>query len=250
MPGTEPAPAPLVGISTYLEDDTRWGAWRMRAAVLPVGYPQLVQQAGGLAVMLPPDRGPHAAARMVARLDALVIAGGPDVDPARYGAARDERCGPPSPERDDWELALIDAALTAGLPVLGICRGMQLLNVAFGGTLRQHMEGHSGQPGVFGEHPVRPEPGTELGRILPEPVRVPTFHHQAVERLGDGLVPSAWAEDGTVEAVEAPGAAAWTLGVQWHPEAGDDVRVMRALTQAASRRAAGALSAERHAVTR
>jgi putative glutamine amidotransferase len=127
---------------------------------------------------------------------------------------------------------------------------MQLLNVAFGGTLRQHMEGHTGEPGVFGEHPVRPQPGTELGRILPEPVRVPTFHHQAVERLGDGLVPSAWAEDGTVEAVEAPDAAAWTLGVQWHPEAGDDVRVMRALTQAAARRAADGLSAEPRAVTR
>ena len=234
MPGTEPAAAPLVGISTYLEDDTRWGAWRMRAAVLPVGYPQLVQQAGGLAVMLPPDRDPDAAARVVARLDALVVAGGPDVDPARYGAERDEKCGPSSPERDDWELALIGAAIEARLPVLGICRGMQLLNVAFGGTLRQHMEGHTGQPGVFGEHPVRPEPGTELGRILPEPVRVPTFHHQAVERLGRGLVPSAWAEDGTVEAVEAPEAAAWTLGVQWHPEAGDDVRVMRALTEAAA----------------
>ncbi|MCF6523200.1 gamma-glutamyl-gamma-aminobutyrate hydrolase family protein [Streptomyces sp. JJ36] len=234
-------PGPLIGLSTYLEEEARWGVWRQPAALLPAGYHRLVQAAGGLAVLLPPDPAPGAAAAAVARLDGLVIAGGPDVDPARYGASRDPRTGPPAPERDAWELALIGAALESGLPLLGVCRGMQLLNVACGGTLVQHLEGHGGPPGgpagVFAEHTVVPVPGTELARLLPEPVAVPAYHHQAVDRLGSGLVAGARAEDGTVEALEAPGAGGWTLAVQWHPEAGTDLRVLRALTgRAAARR--------------
>jgi len=239
-------PAPLIGVSTYLESSVRWGVWRQPAALLPTGYHRLVQRAGGLAALLPPDDAPGAAAAAVARLDALVIAGGPDVEPVRYGAAPAPETGPPARERDAWELALIDAALAAGLPLLGICRGMQLLNVALGGTLVQHLEGHTGPPGVFGAHTVTVVPGTGLARVLSGPgaadaveVSVPTYHHQAVDRLGEGLVACAHAGDGTVEAVELPGAAAWTLGVQWHPEAdtGEDVRVMRALVSAAERTA-------------
>ncbi|MGH3323831.1 MAG: gamma-glutamyl-gamma-aminobutyrate hydrolase family protein, partial [Streptomyces sp.] len=114
------------------------------------------------------------------------------------------------------------------------CRGMQVLNVVCGGTLVQHLEGHRGGPGVFAQHPVRPVAGSRLARALPEPVSVPTYHHQAVARLGDGLVPSAYAADGTVEAVELPDAEhPFALAVQWHPEEGDDVRVMRALVDAA-----------------
>ncbi|MFV2120517.1 gamma-glutamyl-gamma-aminobutyrate hydrolase family protein [Streptomyces sp. Act-28] len=124
------------------------------------------------------------------------------------------------------------AALAAGTPVLGICRGMQLLNVALGGTLVQHLEGHAAGPGRLGRHQVRPVPGTRYGSLVPEAVEVPTYHHQAVERLGAGLVVSAHAEDGTVEAVELPGS--WVLGVQWHPEMGDDTRVMAGLVRAAS----------------
>ncbi len=234
MPGSPP----LIGISTYLEESTRWGVWDVPAALLPATYLRLVTRAGGIAVLLPPDGRPEAAAAVVARLDGLVIAGGPDVDPARYGAPRDPRTGPSAPERDAWELALIDAALAARAPLLGVCRGMQLLNVACGGTLLQHLDGHAGPPGVFGEHEVTPLPGTRLAETLPDPVRVRTFHHQAVDRLGAGMAVAAVAADGTVEAIELPDRDGFALGVQWHPEAGQgehDVRLLRALTTAAAR---------------
>lgn len=223
---------PLVGISTYLEQSVRWGVWDLPAALAPAGYPQLVQASGGSAVLLPPDD-PAYAAEVVARMDALVIAGGPDVQPVRYGAEPDPRTGPPAVARDGWELALIRAALDAGTPLLGICRGMQLLNVALGGTLVQHLEGHARTVGVFGEHPVKPVPGTRYAAAVPDLDDVPAYHHQAVDRLGDGLVVSAYAEDGTVEAVELPGES-WVLGVQWHPEMGSDLRVMQALVTAAT----------------
>jgi putative glutamine amidotransferase len=222
----------LIGVSTYLESGARWGVWELEAALLPVGYPRLVQRAGGLAAMLPPDDPAHAAAA-VARLDGLVIAGGPDVEPVRYGAEPHPRTGPPARERDAWELALIDAALTARVPLLGICRGMQLLNVALGGTLVQHLDGHAEVVGVFGNHAVKPVPGSLYAGVVPEETSVPSYHHQAVDRLGTGLVPSAYADDGTVEALELPSGEGWVLGVQWHPEMGEDVRVMRALVEAA-----------------
>ncbi|MFH9431795.1 gamma-glutamyl-gamma-aminobutyrate hydrolase family protein [Streptomyces sp. NPDC017615] len=223
---------PLIGVSTYLEAGARWRGWELEAALLPAAYPRLVSRAGGLPVLLPPDD-PSLAPEVVARLDGVVIAGGPDIDPARYGAARTPRCGPPAPERDAWELALIEAALAARVPLLGICRGMQLLNVALGGTLVQHLDGHAEAVGVFGAHPVRPVPGTLYAAIEPDDTSVPTYHHQAVDRLAPGLIPSAHAADGTVEAVELAPAEGWVLGVQWHPEMGTDERVMRALIAAA-----------------
>ncbi|MET9131257.1 gamma-glutamyl-gamma-aminobutyrate hydrolase family protein [Streptomyces antibioticus] len=226
---------PLIGVSTYLEAGTRWGVWELEAALLPAGYPRLVQRAGGLAAMLPPDAPEHAAAT-VARLEGLVVAGGPDVEPVHYGAERDPRTGPPARERDAWELALIDAALAAEVPLLGVCRGMQLLNVALGGTLTQHVDGHVETVGVFGHHPVKPVPGTLYAEAVPEESDVPTYHHQAVDRLGSGLLASAHAADGTVEAIELPAAAGWVLGVQWHPEMGRDLRVMQALVRAAAAR--------------
>ncbi|WP_371651440.1 MULTISPECIES: gamma-glutamyl-gamma-aminobutyrate hydrolase family protein [unclassified Streptomyces] len=227
---------PLIGVSTYLEGSVRWGVWDWPAALLPAYYPRLVRAAGGLTAMLPPDD-PETAAEVVARLDGVVIAGGPDVEPQRYGAARDARTGPPAPERDVWETALIEAALASGTPLLGICRGMQLLNVALGGTLVQHLDGHTGGHGVVGRHTVHPVPGTRYAGIAPGEASVPTYHHQAVDRLAEGLVVSARAEDGTVEAVELPGEA-WVLGVQWHPEMGEDTEVMRALVAAAGARTA------------
>ncbi|WP_432056073.1 gamma-glutamyl-gamma-aminobutyrate hydrolase family protein [Streptomyces sp. bgisy022] len=228
------ADAPLIGISTYAEPGVRWGAWQLDAALLPAGYPLVVQRAGALVAMLPPDA-PERAAAAVARVDGLVIAGGPDVEPVHYGAEPDPRTGPPARARDAWELALIRAALDRRIPLLGICRGMQLLNVALGGTLVQHVDGHAGAPGAFGRHPVTPVPGTRYAGLVPERSSVPSFHHQAVDRLGRGLVPSAHAADGTVEAVELPGPA-WVLGVQWHPEMGEDLRVLRGLTRAAAER--------------
>jgi len=229
---------PLIGISTYLEPSVRWGVWDLPAAVLPAGYHRLVQRAGGTAALLPPDD-PDRAAAVVGRLDGLVIAGGPDVEPARYGAEPHPRTGPAHRERDAWELALIEAALAAGTPLLGICRGMQLLNVALGGTLTQHLpdtvghDGHTGTPGVFGRHLVTPVAGTRLGALLAEATAVPAYHHQALDRLGRGLLACAYAEDGTPEAVEPEAGDGFVMAVQWHPEAGDDLRIMTALVAAA-----------------
>lgn len=228
---------PLVGVTTYL-DTARWGVWEGTASLLPAGYPRMVQAAGGLAAMLPPDD-PAAAEAVVARLEALVVAGGPDADPALYGAQPHPSTSTGASERDAWELALIRAALAAELPLLGICRGMQLLNVALGGSLVQHLpdavghEDHCPVPGVFTWHPVRCAPDSRLAELLRlDAVPVPTYHHQAVDRLGAGLRACAFAEDGTVEAVESHGPG-FVLGVQWHPEQGEDLRVMEALVTAA-----------------
>ncbi|MFE6844413.1 gamma-glutamyl-gamma-aminobutyrate hydrolase family protein [Streptomyces sp. NPDC057686] len=224
---------PLIGITTYVEESTRYGVWDVPTSLVPTGYYELVQAAGGAAVLLPPDE-PGSAAQVLSRLDGLVVAGGPDVDPVRYGAERDPRTGAAATQRDEWELALIEAALAAGMPVLGICRGMQALNVALGGTLVQHIDGHAVAPGVMSWHPVRPVPDTRYAALVPEEAEVPTYHHQAVDRLGRGLIASAHAVDGTVEAIELPDPGHWVLGVQWHPERDKDTRVMSALIEAAA----------------
>ncbi|MFD9594105.1 gamma-glutamyl-gamma-aminobutyrate hydrolase family protein [Kitasatospora sp. NPDC059973] len=228
---------PFIGVSTY-QVDVSWSDWRNRpVALVPERYTAYVRDSGGIALLLPPDS-PERAPEVLARLDALVITGGPDIDPAYYGQPPHPLTEADSPERDQWESALLRAALAAGMPLLGICRGMQVLNVVCGGSLVQHLpdvvhpDVHAGTPGRYGAHTVRPVPGTLLGGLLPESeLTVPTFHHQAVDRLGAGLRVSAHAPDGTVEAVEGPG---FTLGVQWHPEQGDDLRVMQALVRAAT----------------
>ena len=229
------ASRPLIGITSYL-DEAAWGVWRQPAALVPQTYVAAVTAAGATAVLLPPQ--PSGAAELVARLDGLLIAGGPDVDPARYRAAADPRTGAPHTARDAWELELLRAALERDLPVLGVCRGMQLLNVALGGRLLQHLPDQVGdashQPAraVFGELTARVRPGSLLGGIVGGSVGVRCYHHQAVAELGDGLLPSAWSEDETVEAVELPGRS-FVLGVQWHPETDPgDPRLFDALVTA------------------
>jgi putative glutamine amidotransferase len=237
----------LIGVTTYVSPAS-WGVWHdAPAELLPRRYSELVRSGGGLAVMLPPDDHPDTADEVVARLDGVVIAGGPDVAPARYGAGADPHTQTPDADsltRDAWELALIRAAATQRVPLLGICRGMQLLNVALGGTLTQHLPDllggsreHSPVPGRYGRHIVAAVEGTRTAAILgTEKLDVPTYHHQSVERLGQGLRVSAYAPDGTIEAVETTTESAFLLGVQWHPEQGDDPRLAQALVAAAAER--------------
>ena len=229
--------APVIGLSAYCED-ARWSYWHRPAVLLPANYAEQVAAAGGIPVLLPPLPGIAAA---VHRIDGLLLTGGGDIDPGRYGADPHPATSRVSGPRDAAELELLDAAVAAGKPVLGVCRGMQLLNVARGGTLCQHLDNgasHTPMPGTFGAHPVRVAAGTRLAGILGangSGVDVPTAHHQAIERLGDGLVATAWAEDGVIEAVEPGGAGdPFLLAVQWHPEAGTDPRLFEALIAAAS----------------
>jgi putative glutamine amidotransferase len=229
----------LIGISCYLEP-ARFGVWDTVAALLPRSYVDGVAAVGATPVLLPPAGAWDA--RLVSRLDGLLLAGGPDIDPARYGQKTHPSAGAPRRMRDHIEFELLDAARESGVPVLGICRGMQLINIALGGDLHQHLPdelGHSDHlatPGKFGEVDVKVAPGSRLERILGEQVFVSCHHHQGVDRLGAGLVPVAWAEDGSVEAIELPGED-FLVGVQWHAEEhtrhGPDHRLFEALVAAA-----------------
>ena len=218
---------PRIGLTTYRERAS-WAVWDEPADLLPVNYSDVVQGAGGVAMLLPPgsrDSDATAAAALDG-LHGILIAGGADVDPVRYGAPRDVHTGAARPDRDGWEMALARGALRRGMPVLGICRGMQVLNVALGGTLVQHLpdqvgsDAHCPVLGVHGRHGVRVAPASRLHAIVGATTVVATHHHQAVDSLGAGLVATAWADDGVVEAAELPGAA-WVIGVQWHPEVHD-----------------------------
>jgi gamma-glutamyl-gamma-aminobutyrate hydrolase PuuD len=227
---------PLVGLTAYGER-VAYGVWDHDAVLLPRTYPDVVIAAGGVPVLLPPV--PEAAAA-VDRLDAVVLAGGPDIAPDRYGAEPHPRAGAPRPERDAAEAAVLRRALERGIPVLGVCRGAQLLNVELGGTLVQHVpdvvghSGHNPSPGVFGSVAVTLEPGSRVGAAVGPAVRVLCHHHQALDRIAPGLAVTGRAADGTVEAVELDGHP-FVVGVQWHPEQdATDVRLMAALVTAAS----------------
>ncbi|GAB2837187.1 gamma-glutamyl-gamma-aminobutyrate hydrolase family protein [Actinocorallia aurea] len=230
---------PLIGVTTY-QEAARWGVWVREAALLAVAYPRSVERAGGVPVMLPPLAELDAVPGLLARLDAVVVAGGPDVDPSRYGARPHQRTGEPNQARDRYESALLRAAVEAGTPFLAVCRGMQLLNVVRGGTLIQHLpdkvghEGHAPVVGRFSRHRVRIDPRSRTGKAMGELVDVPTYHHQAIDRLGAGLVPVAWAADDVIEAVELPDHP-FAVAVQWHPEEGEDLSLFQALVAECAR---------------
>jgi gamma-glutamyl-gamma-aminobutyrate hydrolase PuuD len=225
---------PLIGITTYREQ-AQWGTWHVPAVLLPASYADAVAAAGGEPVLLPTGA---VSADVVARLDGLVVAGGADVDPARYGRSPGPHTTVVRPERDESELAVLAVALDRDLPLLTICRGMQLLNVALGGDLVQHLPDvetagvHDPGAGLYQRREVRTEPGSRLHRLLGPTAPVACHHHQALARVAAELTPVAWAEDGVVEAVEAAGRR-FCVGVQWHPEEGTDHRLFAAHVAAA-----------------
>ena len=212
---------PRIGLPTYREQ-ARWGAWDRASDLLPTDYAARVQEAGGLPLLLPPADAQDAELALGA-VHGLVLTGGADIDPTRYGAEKHQETGPLCPERDSWEFALVSAALACDMPILGICRGLQLLNVARGGTLIQYLPdvvGHHGHRLVDGQHGIERvtvAPGSRLAELVGAQLDVATHHRQGIGRLGRGLVATAWAADGTIEAAELPDAR-WVIAVQWHPE--------------------------------
>ena len=234
---------PVIGICAALER-ARWGVWDQAAALLPTAYVEAVQQAGGIAVILPPDEGLAAEPRQaLAMLDGLMLAGGADIDPGSYHAQAHAMTIDTVPERDTFEIALVRAAIACDLPVLGICRGMQLINVACGGTLIQHLPDHVGHEehrrvlGSFegAEHDVTLADGSLAAAAAGEIAHITkSHHHQAVDVLGDGLVVSgSSALDQLPEAIELPDRR-FVLGVQWHPEADAESTVIAAFVRAAA----------------
>jgi gamma-glutamyl-gamma-aminobutyrate hydrolase PuuD len=229
---------PVIGITTYVEP-ARWGSWDRDAALLPHSYVAAVIAAGGVPVLLPPV--PGGAEAVLAGLDGLLVSGGADVDPARYGQGAHETTDRPRGDRDTWETDLLRLALDRSIPVLAICRGLQVLNVALGGTLHQHLpevcghDGHRPVPGTYGTTDVALVAGTKVAEILGAAAVVPCHHHQAVDRVADGLVVSGRAGDGTIEAMELDDPDRWVVAVQWHPEDGADPRLAEAFVAEARR---------------
>jgi putative glutamine amidotransferase len=236
---------PVIGICTALEG-ARWGVWDQPAALLPVNYLQAIQRAGGLALMLAPDEAiaedPEQALDLI---DGLVLAGGADIDPGSYGEATHPKTVDTVPERDRFEIALVRGAIERDMPVLGICRGMQLINVALGGTLLQHLPervGHEEHRRVPGSLEIGAAHDVTLaeGSVAADAVGAThhstrSHHHQGVDCLGSGLIVSGTSQlDDVPEAIELPDRA-FVLGVQWHPEADEESIVIDSLVQAASR---------------
>lgn len=238
----------MIGLTTYRQQ-TRSGVWDVHASFLPGVYIDGVTLAGGIAGLLPPQPVDAAiAARVLDGIDGLVITGGKDVDPATYGHQPHPATEEPARDRDAWEFALLEAALDRGMPVLGICRGAQVLNVARGGTLYQHLPdviGHSGHrqgDAVFAELTVNTVDGSRVRRLLGPSVQARCYHHQAIDRVGRGLVVSAVDSDGVIEAVETVGPD-FVVAVQWHPEETlEDLRLFSALVDAARAYAARRVS--------
>jgi putative glutamine amidotransferase len=229
---------PLIGITSYEPEEVQTGVWFFSAALIPSTYVSAIERAGGRPLVIPPIEG--GVEETLDALDGLLLSGGEDLDPAHYGAERHPETKAVHERRDRAELALLAAALERDMPVLAVCRGSQVLNVALGGDLVQHLpevvghEEHRHTPGSFADHDVRIEPGSRLGRLVGTESAVKSHHHQGYGRVGSGLREVAWAPDGTVEALEDPNRRL-ALGVLWHPEEGEDGALFDALVDEARR---------------
>jgi putative glutamine amidotransferase len=225
----------VIGITTYVTQ-AQWSYWDEEAVLVPAAYVQALERAGGRPVLIPPSE--HGIEETLDAVDGLVFSGGSDLDPDLYDQEPHDETFGVVPERDRAELALLESALARDLPVLAVCRGSQVLNVARGGDLVQHLpdlvgdEKHKHTPGTFADHDITLQPGTRLASLLGDHAPVKSHHHQGFGRVGDGLRIAAHAEDGTIEAVEDP-SRRFALGVLWHPEAGEDLRLFEELVDAA-----------------
>jgi len=232
---------PVIGITTYVTR-AKWSHWELEAALVPADYVRAVERAGGRALLVPPsDDGVD---ETLDALDGLILSGGSDLDPELYGQEAHAETSDVTRKRDTAELALLEAALERDMPVLAICRGSQVLNVARGGDLVQHLpdvigdEKHKHTPGTFADHDVSVEDGSRLASVLGERAPVKSHHHQGFGKVGQGLRVVAHADDGTIEAVEDP-THRFALGVLWHPEAGEDARLFEELVREAERYRSG-----------
>jgi putative glutamine amidotransferase len=229
---------PLIGITTYVVP-AKWSYWDLEAALVPADYVRAVEAAGGRPLLVPPSA--EAIQETLESLDGLVFSGGSDLDPSHYGQEPHEETFGVVPHRDEAELGLLSGALERDMPVLAICRGSQVLNVARGGDLVQHLPDVVGDekhkhdpPGTFADHDVDLVPGSRVQRLLGDRAAVKSHHHQGFGRLGEGLQESARADDGTIEAVEDPDRR-FAVGVLWHPEAGEDFALFQGLVDEARR---------------
>jgi putative glutamine amidotransferase len=226
---------PVIGITTYLTR-ARFGTWEEDTALVPADYVRAIERAGGRALLVPPSE--DAIEETLDALDGVLFSGGADLDPQLYGQEAHPETKGVVAERDRGELALLQAALARDMPVLAVCRGSQVLNVALGGDLVQHLpevvgdEKHKHTPGEYADHDVTVEQDTRLGSLIGDRAPVKSHHHQGFGRLGKGLRESARAEDGTLEGLEDP-SRRFALGVLWHPEAGEDMRLFEALVEEA-----------------
>jgi gamma-glutamyl-gamma-aminobutyrate hydrolase PuuD len=226
---------PVIGITAYAQP-ARWGAWDTMAALVPLDYVNAVERAGGRPLLVPPSE--VGVQETLDALDGIVFSGGSDLDPRSYGADAHPATDDPQERRDRSELALLEAALARDLPMLAVCRGSQLLNVARGGDLVQHLpeevgsDAHKEVPGTFSRHGVTVKERTLLAGIIGAGDEVMSHHHQGFGRVGSGLVETAWAEDGTLEGLEDP-SLRFAIGVLWHPEAGEDDALFEALVEEA-----------------
>jgi putative glutamine amidotransferase len=225
---------PLIGVTCYVEQ-ARWSDWDTPAALIPHSYIRAVEHAGGRPMIVPPSD--EAVAETLDALDGIIFSGGADVDPGLYDADRHRETVGLRPDRDRSETALMKGAIERGVPMLAICRGMQLLNVVRGGDLEQHLPERTSAPhsapGDFTRHDIDIKDGSRLRQILGDRQMVPSHHHQAPNRIGEGLRSVARAPDDTIEAVEDPGAT-FCMGVLWHPEEGEDRALFEALVNEAT----------------